>query len=188
MTWRQYRFYILLGAMAVLSAWLVNIVERKQSSATVVLHNGADYFSHDYSKREMDEAGIPKSDLVADSMMHHSGDGTVHLQQPVMTLYNDAVPPWVIRSEAGILSADGDDLELNGKVHITREAGQGVRALTVNTSELRVRLPDDYAETDQWAEIISPPNRTTGIGMKTTFVEPVHLRLLAKVKGRYEAN
>ncbi|WP_031433944.1 LPS export ABC transporter periplasmic protein LptC [Methylomarinum vadi] len=188
MNWQPYRLYIVVGVVAVVSAWLADLSEKGDEESTVVLHNGADYFSQGYSKTEMNESGVPKSDLIADSMMHHSGDGTVHLQHPVMTLYNDSLPPWVIQSESGILSADGDNLQLNGKVHINREGGKGVSPLTVNTSQMRVRLPDNYAETDEWAEIISPPNRTTGIGMKTTFVEPVHLRLLRKVKGRYEVN
>lgn len=185
---QPYRFYILIGVSALLSAWLADFTEKEEETITVATQGGADYFSSGYSKTEMNEAGIPKSDLIADSMTHYSPDDTVHLEKPVMTLYNKTVSPWIIRSETGILSADGDRLQLNGKVHINREASKGVSPLTVNTSNLRVRLPDNYAETDEWAEIISPPNRTTGVGMKTTFVEPIHLRLLARVKGRYEVN
>ncbi len=186
---QQYRFYILLALIVLLSLWLTSISERDDTFVdTVHMQNGIDYFSNGYSKTEMDITGIPKSDLVADSMIHYSGDGTTHLEKPVMTLYNGDLSPWVIQSESGILQENGEDLLLNGKVYINREAGKTSKPLTVNTSALRVRLPDNYAETDEWAEIISVSNRTTGIGMKVTFVEPIHLRLLSKVKGRYEVN
>lgn len=189
MMWQKYRLYLLLGLGALLSWWMLSFSERDENAkATVVMENAADFFSNDYSKIEMDESGLPKSDLVAETMRHMSADGSTHLQKPVMTLFNNNAPPWVMRSESAILAANGEDLQMNGKVNINREGGRGVKPLTVNTSALRVRLPDHYAETDEWVEIISPPNRTTGVGMQVTFVEPIHLKLLAKVKGRYELN
>ncbi|WP_305909078.1 LPS export ABC transporter periplasmic protein LptC [Methylomarinum sp. Ch1-1] len=185
---QRYRLYIFLLILALVSWWWVDLSEKDDVGVTVAMKNSPDYFSNGYRKTEMSDAGIPHSDLLADGMIHYSGDGATHLQNPVMTLYNNSVSPWVIRSESGILSRNGEDLLLNGKVHINRESGEGVKPLTINTSELRVKLPDNYAETDEWAEIISPPNRTTGVGMEVTFVEPIHLKLLAKVKGRYEVN
>jgi lipopolysaccharide export system protein LptC len=77
---------------------------------------------------------------------------------------------------------------LNGKAIINRDKAEGSKELTINTSNLRVKIETSYAETDEWAELLSPPNITTGIGMKMTFVAPVHLELLANVKGKYETN
>ncbi len=188
MFFQQFRIYIVVAVVALLSWWQVKVIERGGEKLSVIEKNSADYFSIGYSKKEMDDAGMAKNLLLADSMTHYSGDGTTHLDKPVMTLFNDDVPPWVIRAESGILLADGENLLLNGKVYIYREESEGIKPLTVNTSDLRVKLPTNYAETDKWAEIISPPNRTIGTGMKVTFVEPIHLRLLSKVKGRYEVN
>lgn len=182
----NYRFYLLLGSVAVLSWWMLSYSERDDAKTTVVMENAADFFSVDYRKTEMDEFGLPKSDLVADTMMHMSVDGSTHLKNPLMTLYNKNSSPWLMRSQSAILAENGEDLQMNGKVLIEREGGERTKPLTINTSALRVRLPDNYAETDEWAEIISPPNKTTGVGMQATFVEPIHLKLLAKVKGRYE--
>jgi lipopolysaccharide export system protein LptC len=105
---------------------------------------------------------------------------------PIMFFHNEKTPPWVIKSAIGILSGDGKDLLLNGKVAIDREKAKGVTPLTINTSVLKVNPETSYAETNEWAELISPPNKTTGIGMKMTFVQPIHLQLLANVKGTYE--
>ena len=103
-----------------------------------------------------------------------------------MFFYNEKTPPWVIKSETGILSGDGKDLLLNGKVTIDRAKAEGVSQLTINTSMLKVKPETSYAETNEWAELISPPNKTTGTGMKLTFAQPIHLQLLANVKGKYE--
>ena len=119
-------------------------------------------------------------------MIHYSDDGTTHMVNPIMFFHNEKTPPWVIKSETGILSGDGKDLLLNGKVTIDRAKAEGVTQLTINTSMLKVKPETSYAETNEWAELISPPNKTTGTGMKLTFAEPIHLQLLANVKGKYE--
>jgi len=62
----------------------------------------------------------------------------------------------------------------------------GVRELKIYTFNLKVKPETSYAETDAWAELISLPNWTTGVGMKLTFAEPIHLELLSNVKGNYE--
>ncbi len=181
------RFYGVLVILAVLSYVLVRLNTPEQERVTVKRHNPVDYFSIDYQKKEMDEAGQPKSLLVAEKLTHYAGDGTTHLQHPVMTLYNnDNTAPWVIRSERGILQADGDNLLLQGKVKIQREARPAHDELIINTSELQVHLPTSFAKTTQWSEIISAANRTTGIGMRLTFKAPIKLTLLSHVKGYYE--
>lgn len=181
-----FRTYVILGVLALLSWWLVKLTEQDDAAEHASTSNVIDYYSHGYHKIEMNTEGLPKNELIADSMLHYSGDGATHLQKPVMYLFNQDMPPWIIQSESGILSRNGENLQLHGKVHINRTAARKVAAMTINTSELRVRLPDHYAETDEWAEIISPPNRTEGVGMQATFVKPVHLKFLANVKGRYE--
>jgi lipopolysaccharide export system protein LptC len=77
---------------------------------------------------------------------------------------------------------------LNGKSVVHRAKSEKIRELIINTSNLRVKPETSYAETDEWAELISLPNVTTGIGMKLVFVVPIHLELLANVKGKYETN
>ncbi len=158
--------------------------------AKKILENSPDYFSSGYYKKEMDTEGLPKNELLANKMQHYKADGSTHLVKPLMTLFNTSgtAAPWLIQAESGIMAADGDNLQLIGQTVISREASKNAKALTVNTSNLRVKLATNYAETDDWGEIISPPNRTSGTGMEVTFVSPIHLKFLSKVKGRYELN
>ena len=104
-----------------------------------------------------------------------------------MFFYNNKTPPWVIKSETSILSADGKDLFLNGQVIISRAKASGIIPLTINTQMLKVNPGSSYAETQEWAELISSSNKTTGNGMKMTYIEPVHVQLLANVKGSYDS-
>lgn len=178
------RFYLVIGALALLSWGVVLLFDRQEIEEARFVEGGAEYFSLGYQKTEMDQTGQPKNFLIATKMYHLDADGTTHLEHPVMTLYNN-VKPWVIQSDTGVLFANGDDLFLAGAVKITRDAAPRVKPLVINTTDLKVSLPNNYAETAQWAELISAPSRTEGVGMQVTFIEPVHLKLLANVKGRY---
>ena len=188
MTIRENKFYINIAIIALLS-WLV--LRMTGMVDTQVIHAPAhspDYSSKDYTKWEMNELGKLKKKVLADEMIHFSDDGTTHMKKPVMTFINTnaMIPPWVVNSESGILSSDGKDLSLNGQVVIDRIKAVGISPLRINTSELKVKPETNYAETVEWAELISELNITTGIGMNLTFIDPVHIQLLANVKGSYE--
>ncbi len=178
--------YLYLLVIAFMSWCLVKLTGLDELNRIAVPPHSPDYFSKGYTKWEMSEFGRPKNKLLADGMVHYSDDGTTHLERPIMYFYNDQTPPWVIKSDTGILSADGKDLLLNGKVYVDRAAGEGVRELKIYSFNLKVKPETSYAETDEWAELISLPNWTTGIGMKLVFAQPIHLELLSHVKGNYE--
>jgi lipopolysaccharide export system protein LptC len=178
--------YVIFAVIALLSWWLVKLTIINPLTHHEGVAHSADYFSKGYTKWEMSKTGGLKTTLLADKMVHYKDDGTIHLDNPVMTFYNATTPPWVIRSETGVLSADGKDLLLNGKAVIDRAKAQGIKAVTINTTNLKVKPEISYAETADWAELISLPNRTTGIGMKMTYIEPIRVELLAKVRGHYE--
>jgi lipopolysaccharide export system protein LptC len=186
MSLAENKIYLYLAAVALISWWLVKFTGVDELYHGQVPAHSPDYFSKGYTKWEMNELGTLKSKLLSDEMLHYSDDGSIHLVSPVMFFFNEKTPPWVVKSENGILSEDGKDLLLNGKVAIDREKAEGVTQLTINTSMLKVKPETSYAETNEWAELISPPNKTTGTGMKLTFVKPIHLELLANVKGTYE--
>lgn len=183
---QELRFYLII-VLAGLASWGLVKWNEERDVAVKIAENSPDFFSSGYYKKQMDSQGLPKNELLADKMQHYKSDGVTHLENPIMTLFNPVGnPPWVIKAEKGVLAADGDNLQLIGKNFINREASKNNQALSINTSDLRVKLNTNYAETIAWTEIISPPNRTEGIGMEVTFVSPIHLKLLSKVKGRYE--
>lgn len=152
--------------------------------------HSADYFSKGYLRKDLNEQGLVKSELAAESILHYSDDDTTHIDKPTLTLYNTdpAIPPWVVKSEKGILSAGGENLLLEGKVFIDRAKAEGVRQMNIRTTNLRVNPKTSYAETDEWAELLSPPHRVEGKGMQVTFKKPINIKLLSNVKSRYVLN
>jgi lipopolysaccharide export system protein LptC len=187
MTHLNERFiYVFLAALAALSWWLAEFSGLIETNPVKTVSTSPDYFSKGYTQWEMDVTGKLKSKLVADEMTHYVDYWATHMTKPVMHFFNETTPPWIVAAETGILSNDGKKLQLNGKVTVNRTQAAGVRQLIINTSNVMVDPETSYAETKAWAELISPPNITTGTGMKLTFKEPIHLELLSEVKGKYE--
>lgn len=183
---RNLGLYSVLLFITLSSWWLL---EQQQSEEVVPIKlegHSADYFSEGYKKVEMDGMGNPVSILEAKTLTHFKDDQTTELAQCKITFFNSDGSSWIIQADAGVLWANGNDLFLNGVVHINRAPVEGVRPIQINTSDLRVKLDQSYAETDNWAEIITPPDRTEGTGLQMIYSKPIQLELMHTVKGRYE--
>lgn len=183
---RNLGLYSVLLFITLSSWWLL---EQQQSEEVVPIKlegHSADYFSEGYKKVEMDGMGNPVSILEAKTLTHFKDDQTTELAQCKITFFNSDGSSWIIQADAGVLWANGNDLFLNGVVHINRAPVEGVRPIQINTSDLRVKLDQSYAETDNWAEIITPPDRTEGTGLQMIYSKPIQVELIHAVKGRYE--
>lgn len=192
MTKRQIQIYIILFVLGAGSWLIAYFVEEEENTEFIIASHSADYFSKGYKKREMDQQGILKNELVASKMTHYSDDGTTHLDNPLMTLYSsthqETIPPWVIQSDAGILESDSDHLLLEGNVHVSRDKAKGYRLFKINTPKLQVVLSTNFAETSKQAELIDGPNTTKGVGFEMNFADPIRIKFLSNVRGRYVFN
>ena len=75
---------------------------------------------------------------------------------------------------------------MNGQVFIDRAAAEGVREVNIKTTNLRVLPDQNYAETDDWAELVSGLDRISGVGMELFYQDPLYIKLLANIKGLHE--
>lgn len=160
--------------------------EPEQKREEVAAQHSVDYYSFGYRKRNMNELGLLSSEVKAAKMLHYSDDGSIHLETPVLSFFNAKLPPWIIEAERGILTNSGKDLLLSGAVLANRAAAKGSRAVAIKTSDLKVKPETSYAETANLAELRSPPDITTGIGMQLYFADPIRITLLNQVHGKYE--
>ncbi len=182
----KYQFFGLISVLAIVSWWMSQISVSDSVKASVVAPQSPDYFSTGYEKIEMDTEGKLKSKVTSEKLTHYSDTDIAELKNPVMTIYKPDAPVWVIRAKFGTVPAGGKVVFLSGKVLIDREKSPGFKEIKIITSNLLIKPEQDYAETKQWADLIMPPDRTSGKGMKVRFSNPIHLELLADVRGRYE--
>lgn len=185
---RNYLTPAIATIVAIASWFLLQMSAPEQTNDEVFAQHSADYYSIGYQKREMNTHGVLSSEIKAAKMVHYSDDNTVHLEAPVLSFYHHQSQPWIIKADNGVLSSDGKELWLHGTVTASRAATQNGREITIKTSEVRVRPETNDAETTKWAELISPPDVTTGVGMQLHFVDPIHIKLMSDVRGKYESH
>ncbi len=147
-----------------------------------------EYFVQGLTLTSLDKAGAPRQVLRAQRLVHYDDDGATELEQPRLTVYDREKPPWQISSVEGWVSANGDLVLLEGDVTIARQEGPENRPLRIVTQNLRLRPDDDYAETDQFVQVFSHNDWLESEGAKVWFAQPVRIKFLSKVRGRYEVN
>jgi len=183
---QQYKAIFLLLLVFLVSMWAVkNEPEQGLKYKSERVEHSADHFAVDYIKIDMDELGLPENQLTADFAAHYSDNGETELTRPVMIVDKGDLPPWIIRSKSGIISADGRTVFMNGKVFIDRASAEGVREVNVKTRNLQIQPEKNYAETDEWAELVSGLDTISGVGMKLYYQDPLYIKLLANVKGSH---
>jgi len=114
-----------------------------------------DYTVEKFTATMMNKKGLPQRKLAAPLLRHYADDGSSVLDDPVLTLFTEDGPPWVIRSRTGWVSQTGDRVILRGNVRVDRGGTRELRPVRLRTAELNVRPREDYAETDKPVKITS---------------------------------
>ncbi|MGR9105783.1 MAG: LPS export ABC transporter periplasmic protein LptC [Gammaproteobacteria bacterium] len=172
----------------VLLTWLAaDWLAPKPKTIQNPIRHQPDSFSKHFIKITMTAEGKPKHKLIAESMVHYKDDDSTELEKPVFTFFKPDSPPWVVHADSGRISSQGETLFLSPKVLIHRAPAPGFEPVTIRTRNLTIKQKIDYAETNQFAELISNQNRISGVGLSLYFGEHKQIILRSKVKGRYYA-
>lgn len=167
--------------------WLARQSMQEEPTGATPEHR-VDYYLEGVDSTLMDLSGRPGKRLVAERMTHFMDDDSTELKLPRLTLYDLDRPPWRVDSETGWLSGDGEVLLLQGAVKIVRSEAPGVRPMHITTRDLRVQPRDNYVETDAEVHARSNRDRIDAKGMQIWLQQPIRIKLLANVRGRYEVN
>lgn len=181
---RLLAFLAVVGAL--FSWWLSE--STKDIQPTLANPTGAreiDYRVRGFEVTRMTPAGIPAHTLTADTLRHFTDDDTTELDNPHLTVYQDAEPPWEIDAEQAWVSADRSIVLLTGEVVIDRAGGTKTPPTTIFTRNLRVQPQEDYAETDEAVRVESDDDWLDAVGMRAWLRPPSRIRFLSDVQGYY---
>ena len=153
---------------AAATAWLLQLLGEDTPAAGEVYHD-PDYYMEDFTTLTLEDDGSPKSKLHAVYMAHYPTDDTTELLKPTMEIYRPERPPLNVSADKGWVTSDNEVILLRGGVRMWEDDAAGERTLQVDTSEARILLNDEYAETDRPATIVSRKSTVTGTGMRAYF-------------------
>lgn len=178
-------FWLLLLFAVAAGLWTMQ-EKSPQLSDTGSSGHIADAYMRGAVIHSFDINGARQQSLKSTHLVHYLDDSTTDLTSPYLNVYNDTAPPWVIQSETGRLSADGNLLYLDGAVDIQRDRSATRPPLKVITRDLAMNREDGYAESAEHATLLHGiKNRMEGDGLQAWLHEPMRVKLLSNVRGRY---
>lgn len=178
--------YLVLGLLVLGSWWAAERLMPKDESPAKSAPGKVDYYSKNIRRTVMDETGQPKELLLAETLTHYENDNHTELSRPVMTLYAKKGPPWVIHADSALLPGKGDEIFLQGNVLVRRDADKNGKTLRIETTNARVQPDKNYAETDEFVRVLSPPDTLTGTGAQVWFGDDLKFTILSNVRRKHE--
>lgn len=178
--------YLVLIAAAVASSWYAEQLTPKDPVPKPKEPGNIDYYSLNLVRTSTDIRGNPKNLLYAEKLTHYRDDDHSELERPVLTIFTDDGPPWVIHGERGNVSSKGNEVFLEGAVLILRDADRNGRTVRAETSDVKIRPDDQYGETEDFVQIFSPPDELSGVGMQVHFGKALKVTVLSDVRRKHD--
>lgn len=175
---------VLLAWFAALTYWLARVAELPPPARDGSTRHDPDMIVENFSTLRLGEDGQPKLSLAAVRMVHYPDDGSAELTFPRLTRFSADGPPVHAMASRGVVSKDGERVELFGDVRLVREAHGDRSELVLRTSHLEVFPERETARTDKPVEIRDAHGVLTGVGLEFDARTRV-LRVLSRVKVLY---
>lgn len=174
-----------LIALAIITAVLLNWLSDDEGLHFTRKEHKPDYYMENFNTLTMDQDGLPKNKLHAEYMAHYPNDDTTELINPVLELYRLEKPPMIISAEKGWVTSNNEVILLTGAVNLRQMGHDGELELQVDTSDVRILIDQDYAETDKYSVITGKRTVVNSVGMRAYFKQN-RIELLNDVIGKIE--
>ena len=145
-----------------------------------------DYYAVNLLRTTVDDSGRTKHILYSEKLTHFDDDDHSELDKPVLTMFSGKGPPWVVHGEAGIAASHGSEILLKGPVLALRDADPRGRTFRAETSNVKILPEQDYGETEDFVQIISPPDELSGVGMQAHFGDAFRVVVLSSVRRKHD--
>ena len=165
MSWRTVvALLLLIGALA--AGWAV-WNQRRPPPRQITVDTRPDYVLHNFEITSLDAQGKESFTLRAPYLERHPGEETMDLTTPLFLVPNAAGQYWEVRSQHGWVSADQQEIRLNGDVNANSPAGAS-QAVSMKTGRLTVFPQKNRAVTDDVMTIVQPGSILRGRGFEVS--------------------
>jgi lipopolysaccharide export system protein LptC len=128
-----------------------------------------DYYMEDFTTITIGDTGLPLNSLYAIYMEHNPLDDSLQLDQPRLEVFREDNDPLYITADKGRATNNNEIIDLQGRVRMWELDSDGNVRINVITSDVRVLVLEEYAETDQNATITGKRTTITGRGVRADF-------------------
>jgi len=181
-SWRGGLIIVLLLA-AIASGWSA-WRQRADVPAATAISDRSDYVLEDFELVSLDRDGREAFTLRAPHLHRDPVDETMSLREPVFLLpENDGELYWDLRAATGWISADSEQMRLEGDV-VAISDPEGSRAMRLETESLEVLPRERRARSDVAVTVTEPGTTMRGTGMQVDLADK-RFQLHSKVHTTY---
>lgn len=177
---------LLLSMLALLTFWINKTVQPSAPKIDGSSRHDPDYIMSNFVTKQTDINGNLHFQLAAVEMRHFPDDDSTYLQRPRYTQFTLGKAPTQVEALRGVVSADGEKVELFGNVKITRPAFAGKGESTLDTDHLNIFPNKDIVRTESPVIIRQAP-KTVVYGTGMLYEKKLGtVTLFHKVRAHYE--
>ena len=129
---------ILLSLLALMTAWINHVVQSPSFKLEGRQPHDADVIVKNFVTTQTDEQGKLRYKLASLEMRHYPNDDSTHLTRPRYTQFVANKFYTEVQAQRGIVSHDGDKVQLLDGVKITRRGRADQAELTITTPDLTI--------------------------------------------------
>jgi lipopolysaccharide export system protein LptC len=171
----------ILVILVAITTWLLRTLE--ETGVANDLQN-PDYTLKDFKTVRLNEQGQLQEQLVAQKMIYRE-DKITELFVLTIVFYRHGKIYWTVEAERGRISADGQEMWLQGQATLWSEESLKQDRVEIASQDIYLRIDQEYAETQAFTTIHSQYTQTQSVGAKV-FLPDKRIELLSQVRGHYE--
>jgi len=130
-----------------------------------------------------DIQGNPKYRLTSTQITHYPGEKDAEILKPLVFIFQPQGTPWKIQAQKGRVTSDGERVQLDQQVMISRQGSLQNSFSQLESEQLFVWPKQEYAESDKAVKITTNDTVVTAVGLEADLYEQqYHLLTQVKVK------
>lgn len=176
----------LLIFLAVLTFWINRAVQPPLPKLDGSSRHDPDYIMNNFVTTQTDIKGDLRYKLAAIEMRHFPDDDTTELQRPRYTQFAVGKPYTQVQGLRGLMSSDGEEVQLFDNVKVTRQAFADKGEMTVETDYLNIRPNEELVTTDRPVVIRQAPKTVIYATGMVYEKKQKTVTLLHRVRAHYE--
>lgn len=149
------------------SFWLVQVMNRSDVSLdSDAVGSEPDYIIENFSFVRMTPEGKPRYLLHGAKMTHRPLGDVSEVERPVMKNLSPGAPPMTVTSQRALIRHDEHEVDLLGKVDVSRPGSATTRALQMQTEALTVFTDEDRMQSNRPVRVTLGTATLAGVGMQ----------------------
>lgn len=147
--------------------WLVQVMNRSDVSMNPdAVGSEPDYIIEKFSFVRMTPDGKPRYLLHGEKLTHRPLGDISDVERPVMKNLTPDAPPLTVTAQRARIRHDQHEVDLLGKVNVSRPGSATARALQMQTEALTVFTDEDRMQSDQPVRMTLGTATMASVGMK----------------------